>query len=308
MSVAPNGRIDVVWLDTRNDPGGYDSELYYSNSTDGGLTWSANEQMSESFDPHVGWPIQQKMGDYFDMVSDDGGAHLAWAGTFNGEQDVYYSYITPESLPGIPCSEIFFFNAKCNMSGAAQAMVKMNGDWTGETVTFDLDGVDYVSTVLSNGTNSIAKLTVPHAGMGPHTVTLEDPAGCYSPVDITCAVDALPDPEWDALWAEYDVLEAQAALKSLPEGTRIIGNYPNPFNPSTTIRYTLNAGSPVTITVHNMLGEVVRTLVEEYQGAGYHEVVWDGKNNTGSSVSSGMYIYRLTAGGFSETRRILLTK
>jgi hypothetical protein len=96
MSVAPNGRIDVVWLDTRDGgPGSYMSSLYYSFSLDQGETWSENERLSEAFDPHVGWPNQEKLGDYFDMVSDEESAHLAWAGTFNGEQDVYYGRITP---------------------------------------------------------------------------------------------------------------------------------------------------------------------------------------------------------------------
>ncbi|MBZ0269655.1 T9SS type A sorting domain-containing protein, partial [bacterium] len=90
MSVAPAGRIDAVWLDTRDGPGAYGSSLYYSNSTDEGVTWSANERLSGSFDPHLGWPNQNKMGDYFHMVSDDAGFALAWAATFNGEQDVYF--------------------------------------------------------------------------------------------------------------------------------------------------------------------------------------------------------------------------
>lgn len=97
MSVAPNGRIDVVWLDTRDHPGTYQSSLYYSFSDDGGLTWSLNAQLTEAFDPHLGWPNQQKMGDYYHMVSDNDGAHLAFAATFNGEQDVYYGYISQES-------------------------------------------------------------------------------------------------------------------------------------------------------------------------------------------------------------------
>ena len=92
MSVSPGGRIDVVWLDTRNGPGVH-SALFYSYSFDGGETWSQNEQLSDSFNPHLGWPNQNKLGDYFDMVSLDEGAHLAWAATFNGEQDVYYSWI-----------------------------------------------------------------------------------------------------------------------------------------------------------------------------------------------------------------------
>ncbi len=96
LSVAPNGRIDVVWLDTRDAiPGSYESSLYYSYSVDGGQTFSANERVSELFDPHDGWPNQQKMGDYFHMVSDDCCAHLAWANTLNGEQDVYYTRIDP---------------------------------------------------------------------------------------------------------------------------------------------------------------------------------------------------------------------
>jgi hypothetical protein len=96
MSVAPDGRIDAIWLDTRDNPGDVYSALYYSYSLDQGVTWTPNEKLSESFDPHVGWPQQAKMGDYFDMYSDETGAHLAWAATFNGEQDVYYSVITPD--------------------------------------------------------------------------------------------------------------------------------------------------------------------------------------------------------------------
>jgi hypothetical protein len=64
MSVAPDGRIDIIWLDTRDNPGTYLSALYYSNSKDGGITWSQNEGLSDFFNPHIGWPQQNKMGDY----------------------------------------------------------------------------------------------------------------------------------------------------------------------------------------------------------------------------------------------------
>jgi hypothetical protein len=114
LSVAPNGRIDAVWLDTREDFFNVDSSaLYYSYSIDQGSTWSVNEKLSGLFNPHVGYPNQNKMGDYFDMISDDAGAHLAWAGTMNGEEDVYYSYIVPginvkvPENPGIPETTFF---------------------------------------------------------------------------------------------------------------------------------------------------------------------------------------------------------
>jgi hypothetical protein len=94
MSIAPDGRLDVIWLDNRDAPAGsYLSALYYSCSFDQGETWTANEKLSESFNPHIGWPDQQKMGDYFDMESEEGSAHLSWANTLNGEQDVYYGHI-----------------------------------------------------------------------------------------------------------------------------------------------------------------------------------------------------------------------
>jgi hypothetical protein len=90
MSVAPNGRIDAVWNDTRNDSDGYDSELFYSFSDDGGLSWSPDEVVSPAFDPHVGWPNQNKIGDYYQLSSDLTGTNLIWSATFNGEQDVYF--------------------------------------------------------------------------------------------------------------------------------------------------------------------------------------------------------------------------
>ena len=91
MSVAPNGRIDAVWNDTRNSGSDYTiSELYYSYSDDGGQTWSTNEALTPSFNSHVGWPQQNKLGDYYHLASDNAGADLAYAATFNGEQDVYF--------------------------------------------------------------------------------------------------------------------------------------------------------------------------------------------------------------------------
>jgi len=90
MDVAPNGRIDAVWNDTRNTSEANLSELYYASSTDGGRTWSTNVPVSPVFDSYVGWPNQKKIGDYYDMASDNAGLSIAYAATFNGEQDVYF--------------------------------------------------------------------------------------------------------------------------------------------------------------------------------------------------------------------------
>jgi hypothetical protein len=90
MSVAPNGRIDVCWNDTRNDPTNNFSELFYSFSLDGGLTWSTNIALSPPFNSLLGFPMQPKIGDYMGMVSLNDSACIAYSATFNGEEDVYF--------------------------------------------------------------------------------------------------------------------------------------------------------------------------------------------------------------------------
>jgi len=102
LAVAPNGRIDSVWLDTRNAANNTDSQLFYSWSTDGGVTWAANVAVSDSFTPFEGYPVQNKIGDYLTIVSDDTGGDVAYSATFNfnptrgqHEQDVYYVRVFP---------------------------------------------------------------------------------------------------------------------------------------------------------------------------------------------------------------------
>ena len=94
MSVAPNGRIDVVWNDTRNDPvdpwNPTTSELFYTCSLDAGETWLPEIPVSPPFEHLLGFPRQNKLGDYYDAHSDAVGMDVAYAATFNGEQDVYY--------------------------------------------------------------------------------------------------------------------------------------------------------------------------------------------------------------------------
>ena len=99
LAVAPNGRIDSVWLDTRNAANNTDSQLFYSYSTDGGVTWAPNVAVSNSFNPFLGYPNQNKMGDYMTIVSDNTGGDVAYAATFNGEEDVYYVRVAPAATP-----------------------------------------------------------------------------------------------------------------------------------------------------------------------------------------------------------------
>jgi hypothetical protein len=95
-AVAPNGRIDAIWYDTRESHLAGVSRLYYAYSWDAGDTWSANTAVSPPFNSLVGFPDNRKMGDYITLVSDATGADAAYAATFNGEQDIYYVRLFPD--------------------------------------------------------------------------------------------------------------------------------------------------------------------------------------------------------------------
>jgi hypothetical protein len=95
----------------------------------------------------------------------------------------------------------------------------------------------------------------------------------------------------------------------------LIQNYPNPFNPSTTIRYELPVTSKVTIAIYNVLGQKVRTLVNEIQNAGPQLQVWNSKSDAGSNVASGVYFYRIqthglsgSSGAFTATKKMVLLR
>ena len=85
-------------------------------------------------------------------------------------------------------------------------------------------------------------------------------------------------------------------------------NYPNPFNPSTSLRYTIPQNADVRLEIFNVLGQLVKVLVNEPQNAGVKTVVWDGTNALGNRVASGVYLYKLTAGNFVQTRKMILLK
>ena len=96
---------------------------------------------------------------------------------------------------------------------------------------------------------------------------------------------------------------------NIPDHFELSQNHPNPFNPATVIKYQLPIKSHVTIKIYDLLGNEIRSLVDGKQPAGFHSVVWDGKNDFGSSVASGIYFYQINANNeFKQTKRMLLLK
>ena len=285
MSVAPNGRIDVVWLDTRDNIGSNISALYYSNSKDGGVTWSPNERLSNYFNSLIGWPQQNKMGDYFDMVSDSNGASLAWAATFNGEQDVYYSYIADTTI--VPVELVSF-------SGSAAANV-VTLSWSTAT---ELNNHGFEIERSSDKSNWRT------IGFKEGKGTTSEPQQ-YSYSDILSGIESsklyyrLKQIDFNGIFEYSNVVEVEIA----PASFSLSQNYPNPFNPGTSINYQLPINNFVSLKIYDVLGNEVAILVNEEKPAGKYQIEFDG-----SSLPSGIYFYKLTSGSFVETKKMILLK
>ena len=103
-------------------------------------------------------------------------------------------------------------------------------------------------------------------------------------------------------------LEMTGTAEDMPAVYRLAGNYPNPFNPKTAIRFDLPAAQSVKLAVFDAEGRQVIMLVDAQLPAGFHEVSWDGRDATGAPVASGLYFYRIEAGPLQETAKMLLLK
>jgi hypothetical protein len=108
--------------------------------------------------------------------------------------------------------------------------------------------------------------------------------------------------------ASTGVEEDQTNEAMEPKNFMLAQNYPNPFNPNTVIRYGLPNPGKVKLTIYNILGQKVITLVDQYQESGHQVVNWDGKDDQGNQLSSGIYFCRLQAGDFSETKKMVLLR
>ena len=95
----------------------------------------------------------------------------------------------------------------------------------------------------------------------------------------------------------------------IPERLALGYNQPNPFNPTTTIRYSVKERALVTLRIYNVAGQLVRTLVNDIKEPGaIHGTAWDGRNEAGRSVSSGVYFYKLVTKDFTQTKKMMLLK
>ncbi len=146
------------------------------------------------------------------------------------------------------------------------------------------------------------------------------PAGEGSIVSLPAVLSPYAQENVKILLKQVVLADEKAALipvgdqsPSIPVAFELNQNYPNPFNPSTTITFSLPSQSgggysPTTLRIYNVLGRVVRTLLDESLVAGTHDVVWDGRDDQGNQVASGIYFYRLRSGDYEDTKKMVMMK
>jgi len=145
---------------------------------------------------------------------------------------------------------------------------------------------------------------------GPYSLTL--PAGTYSVTASAASYDSLTVHDVLVSPNQYTTLNFTLEPTSIEDAvipvtaTALHGNYPNPFNPETTISYDLKDPARVRLDIYNVRGQLVRTLVNEQQSSGRYHMVFDAKDKNGSPLSSGIYFYRLQAGDYIQTRKMML--
>jgi hypothetical protein len=113
------------------------------------------------------------------------------------------------------------------------------------------------------------------------------------------------EPEQQAL---AKVVIGEGKKFDLPDDYALYDNYPNPFNPETTIKYQIPEKGQVTLKIYNMIGQEVRMLINEEKNAGIYQVLWDGKNDNGQLLPNGMYFYRLVSDYFIAVKKMSLIK
>ena len=170
----------------------------------------------------------------------------------------------------------------------------------GELITCDLtmDCVDL--TGIDFGLCTMA------LGIGWVNDNCETVSGCdwvADSVDYTAAFFNSMD---DCIEACF--LASNDVINQLPHAFNLYNNYPNPFNPVTTLRYDLPEDALVNITIYDIMGRIVRTLINSQQNAGFKSIQWNATNDAGSPLSAGLYLYKIQADNLVQTRKMVLLK
>ena len=303
------------------DPGWGLGQLYdmYDDGSNGDVTagdhiWTAVlDLVPDGGTNSWQWGVTQLSGDWIDGN---------WQFTVTDTTDFELAY-TPPALTEQDVAVIF----SVDMSAETVVMpLIICGDTSPLTWTWSTDNPD---TLNDEGVNGDVTM-----GDDTWSITITFPTGTRKRVEYKYGNDgtdndlpygtnrlfyiddvthSLADPQvlpTDTFGMLTGVEEHGQPEDALPSEFVLLANYPNPFNPETSIGYRLNVAQPsaVSLTIYNLLGQQVRTLSEGVQAAGEYQMIWDGRDDAGRALTSGIYFVRLQVGETGQTRKLVLTK
>jgi hypothetical protein len=277
---------------------GYDYLKFYIDATETG-SWSGNQGWAQQT-----YPVTTGQHTFRWVYSKDystvSGYDCAWI------DDIVFPLSGDSSVPifYVPVTELSFTDIALNVPVSQDLVVRnlgaaaLNGNITVPALV-DLmfngtpvsDNYTYSIPAGENGTFTIGLMfTETTAYSGNIGITSNDVSNPSQTVTLNITTVSNEDDN------------------NIPVITKLEGNYPNPFNPSTTIRFGVKEPGQININIYNLKGQLVKTLVNESLKAGYHSINWNGTDESGKVVSSGVYLYRMQATGINQTKKMMLMK
>ncbi len=256
-------------------------EVFSEDWENGAANWSINGP----------WVLENELSASGYAITDSWGGR----GHYAMNCDVNISTVSPITLPSTDNLYLTFDQ-------------HLYTEWTFDPVTVELstDNANWTAIWTDSGQKNYWHTQyISLDGYSGQTVYMR-----FRLVDQSSAVE-LTDPGWtiDNIRILKGFVTSNAeTVNSVPIVTAVYPNYPNPFNPETTIKYSLHTPSQVRLDIYNMKGQHVRTLVNETKASGNHSVIWNGKDSSGNSVSSGVYFYKMQSGTYSSTHKMILMK
>lgn len=292
------GGAIIVWWDSRSG----NSDIYAQRiDSDGDILWAAD-----------GIPVCSATGDQelpYIITDGSGGAIIAWLDGRAGNSDIYAQRIDPSgailwTADGVPVA-----------SGSGdQESHQVVEDGGGGAIIVWIHDPEGTSDIMAQKMSSGGTLEWLSAGVPVCTIGVDITKIVMTGDGAGNAIVAWDDLRTPGVYGEiYAALISDALTDAIVPGpgtaARLHQNYPNPFNPATTIEYYLSESGPVTIEIYDVAGRLVTRLLDgEHREQGPHGEIWDGRDENGRDMVSGVYIYRLESGKITLSRKMLLLK
>ncbi|HPS38772.1 MAG TPA: C25 family cysteine peptidase [Candidatus Cloacimonadota bacterium] len=298
MNVGVAGNI-TFWRKVSSESG-YDFLKFHIDGTEMG-SWSGTQDWTQITVP-VSAGSRTFKWTYSKDTSVSSGSDCAWI------DDIVFpsSGVGAAAILYVPTEAIIFTDVPLNTTVSSDFAVRNLGN-------INMSGMISVPAgfnLSSDGINLSPNYTYSLTANASQVFTLSYAVGA-TPVNIEDSITiSSNDPTNPAIQISVTLNTAVDAddPTGVPLVTKLDGNYPNPFNPETAISYSIKEAGPVRINIYNLKGQLVKTLVNTDQPAGNHRVVWNGSDNNGRGVASGIYLYRMETQSYNKTLKMMLMK